>query len=167
MKKIFKLNESKLRMIIRESLNEILSEHDPDEYEYDDYNPYAGYSKIIIAINPETLEILNVGGYDEWKSFEKDGYRYWIEFHSEDFPDAYGWYKSGDYFNPPEGDSDPGSCGGEFESEENTLNDWFEEQGFDENVDQMAEDLVDKFISLHTEDIIDSLNDYAEVEYRG
>lgn len=144
-----KITESQLRNIISESVKRVLREFDPDDYDegpwdFRDIPDCESTAAFYYDPYSENLDIL---------SGEQDGAAY-IEFNSNDFPDAYSYDNGyGDGWNSPrEYDEDCGECGGKFEY----LDGWVPE-----DLEDRQEEIEARFVELHRQDIIDELTKNA------
>ena len=152
-----KISEKQLRSIIRESISNLLLEWDPNESdEYYGYDPPKVSSYVIFYFNPESFEIVATRKNWSDKYYQEHPELGCCAIFSTDFPDA--WYTDypGNYWTPPESDGDAGGCGGNFEVDEFSMPEKYE----DENLDEWEA----KFIEVNREKILEALSEYAEFE---
>lgn len=144
---IMKITETQLRTIIKNILKEeTLYEFDPNEWdeEYDDERPEV-LSHAEFYFDPQTLEIL-INTEDN----ENTGY---IKIVSNDFPNAWERYISGDYLTPPTDEGETGECGGDYKVESSWVPEEFENK---------KEEIINNFLNIHHEEIVAELTDNAE-----
>jgi hypothetical protein len=150
-----KISEKQLRSIIRESLNNFLLEHDPDEIEYDDDVPSVS-SLVTFYFDPKTFYIVSLEKGWQSEYANKHPELGVCTIGSTDFPNAKSEYHSGDYWSEPYTNKDPGEPGENFEIEDFSMPEQYGDENFEE--------WVNKFIEINQDDILSQLRECADFD---